>query len=77
MKNLKRMLLAVAMLCVVSVSAFAFDDQNAFAFNDQKKDEQKRPPKPDRPVVRVEQKRDRPPDNRQEPRNDNNKRGRP
>ena len=69
MKKLKRMLLAVAMLCVVSVSAFAFDDQ--------KKDEQKRPPKPDRPVVRVEDKRGTPPDNRQDPKRNDNKRGRP
>ncbi|MGB7924988.1 MAG: hypothetical protein WCF57_17240 [Pyrinomonadaceae bacterium] len=69
MKKLKRMLLAVAMLCVVSVSAFAIDEQ--------KKDEQKRPPKPDRPVVVVGDKGQRPPpDNRQNPRNDN-KRGRP
>jgi hypothetical protein len=71
MKKLKRMLLAVAMLCVVSVSAFAFDD-------DQKKGEQKRPPKPDRPVVVVGDRGKRtPPDNRQEPKRNDNKRGRP
>ena len=69
MKELKRMLLAVAMLCVVSVGAFASDDQWG--------DDQKRPPKPDKPVVVVGPKGEKPPPNNQDrPRNDN-KRGRP
>jgi hypothetical protein len=69
MKELKRMLLAVAMLCVVSVGAFAFDDQ--------KKGDQKRPPKPDRPVVVVGGKDKPPPDNRQDGKRNDNKRGKP
>jgi hypothetical protein len=69
MKELKRMLLAVAMICVVSVGAFASDGQWG--------DDQKRPPKPDKPVVVVGPKGEKPPPNNQNrPRNDN-KRGRP
>ena len=66
MKELKRMLLALMMLCIVSVGAFAFDDQRG--------DDQKRPPKPDKPVVVVKPRPNPPPDNSQ--RNDN-KRGKP
>ena len=67
MKELKRILLAVMMLCIVAISVFAFDQG----------DDQKRPPKPDRPVVVVKPRPSPPPDNRQDrPRNDN-KRGKP
>jgi hypothetical protein len=69
MKELKQMLLALTILCIVSVSAFAFDD-------DQKKGDQK-PPKPDRPVVVVRDKDRPPPDNRGGDKRNDNKRGRP
>src|ERR1044072_6689054 len=68
MKKLERMLLAMAMLGLVSVSAFAFEDPGEGGQN--------RPPKPDKPVVVVGPKGEKPPpNNKDRPRNDN-KRGR-
>jgi hypothetical protein len=69
MKALKQMLLAMAMLCIVSASALAFDPF-------EQRDNQQKPPKPDRPVVVVKPKPNPPPDNRdQEKKRD--RRGRP
>jgi hypothetical protein len=69
MRELKRITLAVMMLCVLFVSAFAFDQW----------EDQKRPPKPDRPVVVVNENKNQkpPPDNRRDDRRNDNKRGRP
>jgi hypothetical protein len=52
MNMLKRMLMAVAMACLVSAGAFA-----------QKRDEDKRPPKPDNTKVVVQPKQEKPPQN--------------
>jgi hypothetical protein len=54
MTNLKRVLLAVAMLFIVSLGALA---------NDQKKGEQKPPDKESAPKVVTEHKKDKPPSN--------------
>jgi hypothetical protein len=67
MKELKRILLAVTMTCIVSTSLFAFDQG----------DDQKRPPKPDRPVVVVKPRPSPPPNNSQDNKRNDNKRGRP
>ena len=56
MKELKRMLLAATMLCILAVGVFAEDDQGRG---------QKPPPKVNPPKVKVEDKRTPPPDNGQ------------
>ena len=70
MKTLKQMLLAMAMLCILSASAFAFDPLD-------QRDDQQKPPKPDRPVVVVKPKPKPPPDNREQEKQRDNKRGKP
>ena len=70
MKALKQILLAMAMLCIVSASVFAFDPLD-------QRDDQKKPPKPDRPVVVVKPKPNPPPDNRDQEKKRDNKRGKP
>jgi hypothetical protein len=69
MKNLKRNLLVLAMGLIVSVGAFA-----------QKRDDDKRPPKPDTKVVVKDKERDnsKPPQGNNQDRNkDHDKRGKP
>ena len=66
MKELKRMITAAAMFCIVATGAFA---QN-------QKDDQKRPPKP--PEVVKEKERERPPNRDQhQDKGNENKRGKP
>jgi hypothetical protein len=66
MNNLKRTLIAAAMLCLLAIGVFAQD-----------RDNQKPPPKPKPPVVVTPPQKDPPPSNNQDAKKKEDKRGKP